>query len=212
MAAAIENRIRLLGEVTERLVDVWSARPHVGAPVAQWRDPGRQRCDARGRPSPPPPRCSTEIGIAFLELREPPANGTFGASDTPPVSPHIRKVFNGPLVLNSDYVLENAAAAMAEGRADAISFGRTFLANPDLPARLRTDAPLTPAIPARGTARAPRAIPTIRRWRTPKLRLRLGLTGWAGRVAQARPAAPRCAPGPRFAFGTRTAECPPRGT
>ncbi|MEA3017151.1 MAG: N-ethylmaleimide reductase, partial [Sphingomonadales bacterium] len=45
-------------------------------------------------------------------------------------------------VLNSDYILENAEAALAAERCDAISFGRTFLANPDLPYRLANKLPL----------------------------------------------------------------------
>jgi N-ethylmaleimide reductase len=145
---AIENRIRLLGEVTQALVDVWS-HEHVSVRLSP-------NGETQGVNDATPDETFTaaaalldRIGIAFLELREPPANGTFGASDTPPVSPHIRKVFKAPLVLNSDYVLDNATAAMAEGRADAISFGRTFLANPDLPARLAADAPLTPDNPKR---------------------------------------------------------------
>lgn len=85
-----------------------------------------------------------EIGIAFLELREPGPEGTFGTSDVPPVSPAIRKVFSGPLVLNSDYVLDNAEAALAGEQCDAISFGRTFLANPDLPHRLANKLALAP--------------------------------------------------------------------
>jgi N-ethylmaleimide reductase len=80
--------------------------------------------------------------IAFLELREPPANGTFGATDVPRQSPAIRKVFAGPLVLNSDYDAGSAQAALDSGVADAISFGRSFLANPDLPARLKSGAAL----------------------------------------------------------------------
>jgi 2,4-dienoyl-CoA reductase-like NADH-dependent reductase (Old Yellow Enzyme family) len=58
------------------------------------------------------------------------------------VAPHIRKVFKGPLVLNSDYDGPKAQAALDSGVADAIAFGRTFLANPDLPARLRGGIPL----------------------------------------------------------------------
>jgi len=145
---AIENRIRLLGEITQALVGVWS-HEHVSVRLSP-------NGETQGVNDATPEATFTaaaalldSIGIAFLELREPPATGTFGASDVPPVSPQIRKVFKGPLVLNSDYVLENASAAMAEGRADAISFGRTFLANPDLPARLAVDAPLTPDNPKR---------------------------------------------------------------
>ena len=89
-------------------------------------------------------RVLSEIGIAFLELREPGFDGTFGKAEVDPVHPFIRKAFDGPLVLNSDYRLANAQAVLDAGQADAIAFGRTFLANPDLVARLRADAPLNP--------------------------------------------------------------------
>ena len=52
----------------------------------------------------------SEIGIAFLELREPPRDGTFGKAEVDPVHPHIRKAFAGPLVLNSDFTLARAQA------------------------------------------------------------------------------------------------------
>lgn len=61
---------------------------------------------------------------------------------TPKVSPHIRKVFTNPLVLNSDYDATRAEAAIESGAADALSFGRPFLANPDLPRRIREGLPL----------------------------------------------------------------------
>jgi N-ethylmaleimide reductase len=83
-----------------------------------------------------------EVGLAFLELREPGPEGTFGKSDVPPIAPSIRKVFPQPVVLNSDFTLETAEAALAEERADAISFGRPFISNPDLPARLLNGAEL----------------------------------------------------------------------
>ena len=90
-----------------------------------------------------------EIGIAFLELREPGPDGTFGRTDVPKVSPAIRQVFSKPLVLNSDYrTVEQAQAAIDSGVADAIAFGRPFISNPDLPERLRTGAPLAEGNPA----------------------------------------------------------------
>ncbi len=46
------------------------------------------------------------------------------------------------MVLNSDYDLARGQAALAEGRADAITFGRRFIANPDLPYRFANDVPL----------------------------------------------------------------------
>jgi 2,4-dienoyl-CoA reductase-like NADH-dependent reductase (Old Yellow Enzyme family) len=75
-------------------------------------------------------------------------DGTFGKTDVPKVSPQIRDVFAGPLVLNSDYdTAAEAQAAIDAGTADAITFGRTFLANPDLPTRLREGAALNPGDP-----------------------------------------------------------------
>ena len=82
------------------------------------------------------------IGIAWIELREPGPQSTFAPSVAPPVSPAMREVFSGRIVLNSDYDGATGAARMTEGVADAISFGRTFLANPDLVERIRSGAPL----------------------------------------------------------------------
>jgi 2,4-dienoyl-CoA reductase-like NADH-dependent reductase (Old Yellow Enzyme family) len=85
----------------------------------------------------------SDIGIAHLELREPPMDGTFGASERPPMAPAIRRAFKGVLILNSDYDVARAQAAVESGLADAIAFGRPFIANPDLPARLRDQLPLS---------------------------------------------------------------------
>jgi len=138
-----ENRVRLLGEVTRRLVDVWGSDR-----VSVRLSPNG---DSQGADDATPVETFTtaaklldDIGIAFLELREPPAHGTYGNTDVPAVSPDIRPVFKGPLVLNSDYFYDNATEALAENRADAISFGRTFMTNPDLPERFRSGAELNP--------------------------------------------------------------------
>ncbi|MCY7280024.1 MAG: alkene reductase [Sphingomonas bacterium] len=82
------------------------------------------------------------LGMPWIELREPGPQSTFRATDEPPASPAMRKVYSGKLVLNSDYDGSNAQATLDSGVADAISFGRTYIANPDLPERLRTGAAL----------------------------------------------------------------------
>jgi len=137
----IENRVRLLREVVQALVDTV----------------GKERCGVRLSPNgdsqgvddsnqaalfPAAAAALDALGIAFLELREPGPGGTFGKSDRPPVAPLIRKAFRGVLVLNSDYDLARGQAAVGSGAADAITFGRKFLANPDLPYRLANDLPL----------------------------------------------------------------------
>jgi len=95
------------------------------------------------------------LGLAFLELRELKPGGTRGASTVPRQSPIIRSLFSGPLVLNSDYDRVSAQADLDSGLADAISFGRPFLANPDLPRRLATGAPLNADDPATHYTRGP---------------------------------------------------------
>ena len=84
------------------------------------------------------------LADAFLELRDIKPYGNFGKTDVPRISPEIRKVFKGPLVLNQEYTKELADADLASGLADAISFGRPYISNPDLVERLRTGAELTP--------------------------------------------------------------------
>jgi len=72
-----------------------------------------------------------------------------------PVHPHIRRAFKGPLVLNSDYTQARGQAALDAGEADAITFGRPFLANPDLVERLRRSAPLNPDVMATWYSQGP---------------------------------------------------------
>ncbi len=142
-----ENRVRLLREVTERVASVAGAdrtgvrlSPNGESQGVDDSDPAAVFVPAA--------RALAEIGIAFLELREPGSEGSFGSTDVPKLSPRIREVFAQPLVLNSDFTtVESAQAAIDSGVADAISFGRTFLANPDLPERLRAGAPLNPGNP-----------------------------------------------------------------
>ena len=81
-------------------------------------------------------------GVAFLELRQPGPDGTFGSTDVPKQDALIRSIYKGPLVLNSDYTPEEAAKDVESGRADAISFGRPFISNPDLPVRIAKGAAL----------------------------------------------------------------------
>jgi 2,4-dienoyl-CoA reductase-like NADH-dependent reductase (Old Yellow Enzyme family) len=137
----IENRIRLLREVVAALADAVGAdRTAVRLSPngeAQGVDDSHQAALF-----PQAAAALNAFGIAFLELREPGPDGTFGKSDRPPVAPLIRKAFNGVLVLNSDYDFARGQATLAAGGADAIAFGRKFIANPDLPHRFSANLPL----------------------------------------------------------------------
>jgi N-ethylmaleimide reductase len=144
---SIDNRIRLMREVVERVASI------AGADRTSIRLSPNGESQGVNDSNPEPlftaaAKALDEIGIAFLELREPGPDGTFGRTDVPRLSPSIRQAFSGPLVVNSDYTsVADAQAVIDAGTADAIAFGRTFLANPDLPERLRAGAALTPSNP-----------------------------------------------------------------
>ena len=149
-----ENRIRLLRDVTERVASVAGA-DRTGVRLSP---NGNSQGAIDSNPEAvfiPAAKALAEIGIAFLELREPGPDGTFGRSEQPKLSPEIRQVFPGALILNSDYLGGTAQEALDSGVADAISFGRTFLANPDLPERLRKGAPLNPDVMATWYSQGP---------------------------------------------------------
>jgi len=88
----------------------------------------------------------SSIGLIYLHLLDHSATGA------PPVPAafkvRLRSHFDGLLILAGGFNRATAEAALTEGRADLIAFGRPFLANPDLVARLRTGAPLNTPDPA----------------------------------------------------------------
>jgi N-ethylmaleimide reductase len=136
---SIANRTRFLLEVTEAVVASWSADV-VGVRLSPWLDFNDMR------DSDPPALFQHAVnelnrfGLAYLHLVE---HADAGVRD---VERHlgaiIRRRFQGPLVLNEGYDRERAEAAIVKGHADLIAFGAAFLANPDLPERLKRRAAL----------------------------------------------------------------------
>ena len=138
-----ENRTRFMREVLEALIDVWGA-DRVGIRLSP-------NGDSQGTDDSNPPatfgaaaKVCEELGLAFVELREPGPEGTFGRTDVPKQSPLIRSLYSGALILNSDYDAAQAEADLTSGRADAISFGRPYISNPDLEKRIAAGAPFNP--------------------------------------------------------------------
>ena len=138
----VENRIRLLIEVTQALISVAGA-DRTGVRLSPNDDP--QGCGDSDSESlfTKAADALDKLRIAFLEMRASRPESTFRPAIRQLV-PTIRREFKGTLILNSDYSLDDASHALRLGEADAISFGRTFLANPDLPARLAKRAALNP--------------------------------------------------------------------
>jgi 2,4-dienoyl-CoA reductase-like NADH-dependent reductase (Old Yellow Enzyme family) len=83
-------------------------------------------------------RAMRERRLAFLMARERRADDSIG--------PQLKAAFGGPYIVNEGFDLAGAKAALASGEADAVGFGKLFISNPDLPARLKSGAPLNPWI------------------------------------------------------------------
>jgi 2,4-dienoyl-CoA reductase-like NADH-dependent reductase (Old Yellow Enzyme family) len=71
------------------------------------------------------------------------------------LAPYLKKQFGGPCIVNENFTLESAEAAIAAGDADAVAFGKLFIANPDLPDRFRRHAPLNEPKPETFYAQGP---------------------------------------------------------
>jgi 2,4-dienoyl-CoA reductase-like NADH-dependent reductase (Old Yellow Enzyme family) len=129
----VENRARLMLEVTDACVDVWGPGRvgmhlapngntqgiHDADPVATWG------------------YVATQLGrrkIAFIGAREPRSPGWLG--------PQLKRQFGGVYFANQLFTKATAQDALDHGEADGVLFGVPFIANPDLPRRFREDAPL----------------------------------------------------------------------
>ena len=150
----IENRIRLLGEVTRAIAEVVGAnrtgvRLSPNGDVQGANDSNPQALFVAAAAA------LQDIGIAFLEMREPQGESDFRPREVPPIAPAIREVFKGALILNSDFTPESAEQTVQSGLADAIAFGRPFIGNPDLVTRIEKGLPLAAPDMATLYARGP---------------------------------------------------------
>ncbi|MDR8398373.1 alkene reductase [Paraburkholderia sp. USG1] len=129
----VANRARLMFEVVDAAISVWGP-DRVGlhlAPRADLHSMGDS--DLLGTFTYVA-RQARQRKLAFLMAREHVADDSIGAT--------LKHEFGGVYVANEKFTVEQAQAALDNKLADAIGFGLGFLANPDLPERLRTGAPL----------------------------------------------------------------------
>jgi len=135
---SIENRARLMLEVADAVISVWGAG-RVGMHLAP-------RGDLYGMGDSNPAatfgHVARELGkrkIAFICARESLGENRLG--------PRLKQAFGGVYIANENFSRETAEHVLSAGEADAVAFGRQFIANPDLPRRFALDAPLTPPDP-----------------------------------------------------------------
>lgn len=135
---SLENRARLMLEVTDAVVSVWGAS-RVGMHLAP-------RGDAHSMGDSDSATTfgyvATELGrrgLAFLCAREARRPDSLGSA--------LKAAFGGAYIVNEEFTKELAEDTIGSGAADAVAFGKAFIANPDLVRRLRDNAPLNPPDP-----------------------------------------------------------------
>ncbi|MCX4163223.1 MULTISPECIES: alkene reductase [Paraburkholderia] len=136
---SIENRARLLLEVTDAAIDVWGA-DRVGVHLAPRGDSHTMGDSDRAATFGYVARELGKRKIAFIAAREAVGDDRIG--------PLLKKAFGGPYIANEKFTKESAQHAIDAGDADAIAWGKLFIANPDLPRRFEFDAPLNTPNPA----------------------------------------------------------------
>ncbi|WP_439585922.1 alkene reductase [Dyadobacter bucti] len=83
-----------------------------------------------------------DYGLAYVHLIEPFTDVTGNAEAIQQVAKHFRRIYNGTIIINRAFTKETANQVLEAGDAELVSFGVPFLANPDLVARFKSDAPL----------------------------------------------------------------------
>lgn len=143
---SVENRARLLLEVTDAAISVWGA-DRVGVHLAPRQD-AHDMGDANPRETfGYVARELGKRGVAFICTREREGEDS--------LTPYLKEQFGGLVIANERFTKAQANAWLATGKADAVAFGIPFIANPDLVERLAQDAPLNEPRPELFYAQGP---------------------------------------------------------
>jgi N-ethylmaleimide reductase len=139
----IENRSRFLLEVVEAMVSAWGGdRVAVRiAPGGTWNSMSDSNPTALFN-------YLTEqlnrFGLAYFHIIEPRIKGNvlIGEGQPPVATAQLRKIFKGKIIAAGGFEPDTAEAIVEQGDADLVAFGRYFIANPDLPKRIKLGLPL----------------------------------------------------------------------
>ena len=134
----IEKRARFMLEAADAAISVWGSG-RVGMHLAP-------RSDTHGISDSDRSRTfgyvAKELGkrkVAFIVAREHLSGDSLG--------PQLRKDFSGAYIVNEQFSQQSAEAILQKGEADAVAFGKLFIANPDLPRRFAEGASLNTPVP-----------------------------------------------------------------
>ncbi len=140
---SIENRTRFLMEVVEALASVWGGNRvavRIG-PGGTWNHMSDSNPEVLFDYVA---RQLNRFGLAYLHIIEPRVKGNVLIADGqgPVATERLRKIFRGRIVAAGGFEPDTAEAIVKKGDADAVAFGRHFVANPDLPKRIKFELPL----------------------------------------------------------------------
>ena len=140
---SVENRARLLMEVTEAVTDVWGA-DRVGVRISPVHTFNSMHDSQPHLTFGYAVKQLNRFGLAYLHVvGSRYGDGAYPVRSAQQFEEHmLRDAFHGTYMANAGYDRDRAVAALETGSADLIAFGALFIANPDLPLRLALGTPL----------------------------------------------------------------------
>lgn len=132
---SLANRTRLLEEVLEAVTSEMPA-DRVGLRISPTSARKGMGDEDPGALAEGVATIAGRFGLSYVHLIEPIASGFMERPDNPVVE-RVRKAFPGVTIQNGSFDAASADACITSGQADAVSFGRPYIANPDLVRRMR---------------------------------------------------------------------------
>ena len=138
---ATSNRVRFLTETVERVLAVWDSK-HVGVRISPTGGFNDMKDDNPRETFSVAVEKLNNYELGYLHVVETAQNSKGSSEEDLAMSAHLRTLWKGLYIVNGRYDRRRGEEAIQTGHADAVAYGRAFLANPDLPRRLQLGAAL----------------------------------------------------------------------
>jgi N-ethylmaleimide reductase len=135
------NRVRFLAEVVERVIKVWD-KERVGVRISPLGTFNDMRDDNPTETFSLVLERLRDYGVGYMHIVEPTQDETLNSEEVEAFLKHLRARWQGFYIVNGGYDRVRAEEVIESGYADAVTFGKPFIANPDFPKRLRLGASL----------------------------------------------------------------------
>jgi N-ethylmaleimide reductase len=149
---SLSNRLRFLGEICAAVIGVFGGE-RVGVRFAPLFETTDEQRVYLGLVESDPHRTYVEacalleaLGVGYLSIAEADWDDSPDLPET--FRQALREVYSGPIMYSGRYTEAKAKEMLAKGFGDLFGFGRSFIANPDLPHRFKQGLPLNPVDPA----------------------------------------------------------------